>query len=146
MASVFTHTRELPPSATSRSTKSARCHNPTQNATDRPFCHRPPNGLPAPLPSPAGEKIMANPKTTPHDAQRFLDVLVVGEALVDVVTTPDGQVEHPGGSPANVAYGLGLLGVATGLLTAIAPDARGTLIEEHLHRAGVTLLPGSKLL
>ncbi|MEV4989857.1 PfkB family carbohydrate kinase [Pseudarthrobacter sp. LMD1-1-1.1] len=89
---------------------------------------------------------MANPKTTPHDVQRFLDVLVVGEALVDVVTTPDGQVEHPGGSPANVAYGLGLLGVATGLLTAIAPDARGTLIEEHLRRAGVTLLPESKLL
>ena len=84
---------------------------------------------------------MARPKTSPHDTQRFLDVLVVGEALVDVVTTPDGQVEHPGGSPANVAYGLGLLGVATGLLTAIAPDARGTLIEEHLRQAGVTLLP-----
>ena len=89
---------------------------------------------------------MANLDATRHQAQIPLDVLVVGEALVDVVTTPDNRVEHPGGSPANVAYGLGLLGVTTGLLTAIAPDARGTSIENHLRRAGVTLLPGSKSL
>ncbi len=39
------------------------------------------------------------------------DVLVVGEALVDIVRQQDGQVaEHPGGSPANVALGLGRLG------------------------------------
>lgn len=80
------------------------------------------------------------------DAQQPLDAVVVGEALIDVVTTPNRKMEYPGGSPANVAYGLGLLGVTTGLLTAIAPDARGTTIENHLHRAGVTLLPGSKSL
>ncbi|BCW54383.1 MULTISPECIES: PfkB family carbohydrate kinase [unclassified Arthrobacter] len=80
------------------------------------------------------------------DSQKPFDAVVVGEALIDVVTTPDSQVEHPGGSPANVAYGLGLLGVTTGLLTAIAPDERGRTIENHLHRAGVTLLPGSKSL
>ena len=72
--------------------------------------------------------------------------MVVGEALIDVVTTSHNKVEHPGGSPANVAYGLGRLGVNTGLLTAIAPDARGTSIEHHLRRAGVILLPGSKSL
>jgi fructokinase len=84
--------------------------------------------------------------TARPDAPRTLDVTVVGEALTDVVTTAHGQVEHPGGSPANVAYGLGRLGVPTGLLTAIAPDARGTAIENHLRSAGVTLLPGSKSL
>jgi fructokinase len=89
---------------------------------------------------------MENLKAARHDAQQPPDVVVVGEALIDVVTTQNSQVEHPGGSPANVAYGLGLLGVTTGLLTAIAPDARGTSIEDHLRRAGVTLLPGSKSL
>lgn len=85
-------------------------------------------------------------KTARHDAHQILDVMVVGEALIDVVTTSHDKVEHPGGSPANVAYGLGRLGVATGLLTAIAQDARGTFIENHLHSAGVILLPGSKSL
>jgi fructokinase len=85
-------------------------------------------------------------KTARHDAHQTLDVMVVGEALMDVVTTSHGRVEHPGGSPANVAYGLGRLGVTTGLLTAIAPDARGISIENHLRSAGVRLLPGSKSL
>ncbi|QCB98567.1 carbohydrate kinase [Arthrobacter sp. PAMC25564] len=85
-------------------------------------------------------------KTARHDAHQMLDVMVVGEALIDVVTTSHDKVEHPGGSPANVAYGLGRLGVATGLLTAIAQDARGTSIENHLRSAGVILLPGSKSL
>ena len=84
--------------------------------------------------------------TARHDAHQTLDVMVVGEALIDVVTTSHGRVEHPGGSPANVAYGLGRLGVTTGLLTAIGPDARGNAIENHLHSAGVILLPGSKSL
>lgn len=85
-------------------------------------------------------------KTARRDPHQTLDVMVVGEALIDVVTTPRGQVEHPGGSPANVAYGLGRLGVSTGLLTAIAPDARGICIENHLRSAGVILLPGSRSL
>ncbi|MGX1160205.1 fructokinase [Arthrobacter sp. SLBN-100] len=72
------------------------------------------------------------------------DVIVVGEALVDVVSTSKGRVEHPGGSPANVAYGLARLGVRTSLLTSIGDDERGALIERHLGGAGVALLPGSK--
>ena len=75
-----------------------------------------------------------------------LDVMVVGEALIDVVTTGSRRVEHPGGSPANVAYGLARLGVTTGLLTAIGPDAWGRRIEEHLTGAGVVVLPGSQSL
>lgn len=76
-------------------------------------------------------------------SRQLLDVVVVGEALIDVVTSPEGTTEYPGGSPANVAYGLGRLGINTGLLTAIGEDERGAAIERHLHSAGVTLLPGS---
>ncbi|MCP8999589.1 carbohydrate kinase [Pseudarthrobacter sp. RMG13] len=71
------------------------------------------------------------------------DVVVVGEALVDVVASSNGPVEHPGGSPMNVAYGLGRLGVSTALLTSLGADARGEAIEAHLRSAGVELLPGS---
>lgn len=76
-------------------------------------------------------------------SRQLLDVVVVGEALIDIVTSPEGTTEYPGGSPANVAYGLGRLGINTGLLTAIGEDERGAAIERHLHSAGVTLLPGS---
>lgn len=78
------------------------------------------------------------------DPARGADVVVVGEALMDIVVTSAGTVEHPGGSPANVAYGLGRLGVATALLTSIGHDPRGAAIQQHLGSAGVELLPGSK--
>jgi fructokinase len=72
------------------------------------------------------------------------DVLVIGEALVDIVSAP-GQpaVEHAGGSPANVALGLGRLGVTTRLLTRIGSDERGRLIRRHLEASGVRLVDGS---
>jgi len=82
--------------------------------------------------------------STPPTAPATPDVVVIGEALVDVVASPNGPIEHPGGSPMNVAYGLGRLGVATALLTSLGADARGEAIEAHLRRAGVELLPGSK--
>lgn len=72
------------------------------------------------------------------------DVVVVGEALMDIVVSPGGTMEHPGGSPANVAYGLGRLGADTALLTSIGDDHHAAVIETHLRSAGVSLLPGSK--
>ncbi|MCU1565646.1 MAG: sugar kinase, ribokinase [Pseudarthrobacter sp.] len=78
------------------------------------------------------------------DPKPGLDVLVVGEALVDIVVSPRGTAEYSGGSPANVAYGLGRLGAETALLTSIGDDHHAAAIEKHLHSAGVTLLPGSK--
>ncbi|WP_416417834.1 carbohydrate kinase family protein [Paenarthrobacter aromaticivorans] len=81
---------------------------------------------------------------TPTSASEPLDVVVVGEALIDIVESSDGQIEYPGGSPANVAYGLGRLDVKAGLLTAIGRDERGDAIAAHLQGAGVVLLPGSK--
>ncbi|WP_104043493.1 carbohydrate kinase family protein [Arthrobacter sp. ZGTC412] len=80
----------------------------------------------------------------PNRPRQVLDAVVIGEALIDVVSTPEGTNEHPGGSPANVAYGLARLGVSTGLLTAVGADRRGGVLREHLTGAGVTLLPGSR--
>ena len=72
------------------------------------------------------------------------DVLVIGEALVDIVSAPGRPpVEHPGGSPANVALGLSRLGVGAGLLTRIGDDERGRLVREHLEASGVELVEGS---
>lgn len=72
------------------------------------------------------------------------EVMVVGEALVDIVVSTHGTVEHPGGSPANVAYGLGRLGVPTSLLTSIGEDHHGAAIQRHLAGAGVELLAGAR--
>ena len=69
-------------------------------------------------------------------------IVVVGESLVDLVAGPDRRtyVAHPGGSPLNVAYGLARLGRPTSLLTRLGDDAFGTLVRDHLDRAGVDLL------
>ncbi|MCW2543197.1 MAG: hypothetical protein JWM40_749 [Frankiales bacterium] len=69
-------------------------------------------------------------------------VLVVGEALVDVVVELDGRRnERPGGSPANVAVGLARLGHRVQLLTALGDDAHGALLREHLAEVAVTAAP-----
>lgn len=65
-------------------------------------------------------------------------VLVIGEALIDIVER-EGHVaeEHVGGSPANVALGLGRLGVPVRLRTGLARDDRGMRIADHLTASGV---------
>ncbi|HEY8591074.1 MAG TPA: PfkB family carbohydrate kinase [Naasia sp.] len=70
-------------------------------------------------------------------------VLVIGEALVDVVVRAGTTEEHPGGSPANVALGLGRLGLGPALLTVIGRDPRGEAIREHLRASGVRVLESS---
>ncbi|NUP74006.1 MAG: hypothetical protein HOQ07_05065 [Sinomonas sp.] len=72
-----------------------------------------------------------------------MNVLVVGEALTDIIRTPVGTREHPGGSPANVALGLARLGVSTAFLTALGRDARGDAIAARLVAAGAEVLPES---
>lgn len=73
----------------------------------------------------------------------MVEVLAVGEALTDVVVSAGAVVEHPGGSPLNIAYGLGRLGVTVTLLTAFGQDARGEAIAAHLREAGVRIAEGS---
>lgn len=66
------------------------------------------------------------------------DLLVIGECVADVVRLRGAADQvHPGGSPANVAYGLARLGRATTLRTQLGPDAHGRLIRRHLESAGV---------
>jgi fructokinase len=72
-----------------------------------------------------------------------VNVLVIGESLVDIIHTPSGTEEHPGGSPANVALGLARLGVRTSFLTALGADSRGHAVADHLARSGVALLAES---
>ena len=65
--------------------------------------------------------------------------VVVGEALVDLVGQRGGRTleAHPGGSPANVALGLGRLGESVTLRTRLGRDAFGEMISAHLGASGV---------
>ncbi len=68
-------------------------------------------------------------------------VLVVGEALVDVVPDADGQPQDfPGGSPANVAIALGRLGRDVRLVTLLGDDPRGAAVRAWLEASDVTVL------
>jgi fructokinase len=88
-------------------------------------------------------------------------VLVIGEALVDIVGTArpngsgagngsssgrngkNGTKATPGGSPANVAVGLARLGLPTELVTRFGTDPYGDQLGAHLFGNGVQLAPGS---
>jgi fructokinase len=74
-----------------------------------------------------------------HDVR----IVVAGEALIDLVPDADGRLRTlPGGSPFNVAIGLGRLGVQVGLLSPLASDPLGDLLASRLSDAAVTrLLP-----
>lgn len=66
-------------------------------------------------------------------------VVVCGEALIDLVPLPGGEgyAARPGGSPANVAVGLGRLGVPVRLLSRLAADPFGRLLRDHVTASGV---------
>ena len=70
--------------------------------------------------------------------------LVIGEALIDIVER-DGTAlgEHVGGSPLNVAIGLGRLGRPVDFLTHIGRDDRGRRIVDYVEASGVQLVSGS---
>ncbi|WP_314616049.1 carbohydrate kinase family protein [Streptomyces stackebrandtii] len=75
-----------------------------------------------------------------------MSILVIGECVADIVRAPAGSGAddrvHPGGSPANVAYGLARLGRDVTLLTQLADDPTGRLIADHLKGAGVRIALG----
>ena len=71
-------------------------------------------------------------------------LLVVGEALVDIVAEPSGErTEHVGGSPANVAMGLARLGHDVDFAGWLGRDPRGERIVAHLADHDVRVLPES---
>jgi fructokinase len=71
------------------------------------------------------------------------DLLMIGEALIDVVRRP-GQPEQalPGGCSMNVAVALGRLGCRPYLATRVGKDQYGQIIAVHCGASGVQLLPG----
>lgn len=70
-------------------------------------------------------------------------VLVLGEALVDVVHQGGRVSEHVGGSPANVAFGLGRLDHDVTLAAWFARDERGDRIAQACVDSSVKVAEGS---
>jgi fructokinase len=70
-------------------------------------------------------------------------VLVIGEALIDVVHTPDGLVQNiVGGSPANTAVALSRLGIKTFMKSRTSLDEFGQVIRNYLETEKVDLSLG----
>jgi len=68
-------------------------------------------------------------------------IVVVGEALIDVVVDADGDSsETPGGSPLNVAVGLARLDVPALLVSQIGHDPRGGVLVRHLESSGAEVM------
>jgi fructokinase len=72
-------------------------------------------------------------------------VVVIGEALMDCVVGSSGKPLHevPGGSPMNVAIGLGRLGHSAVLAARVGSDSRGEIIASHVKASGVALIEAS---
>jgi fructokinase len=73
-----------------------------------------------------------------------LDVLSLGEALVDLLPSCTGPLEevprferHPGGAPANVAVGVARLGGASAFVGAVGDDPFGRYLRHALAVEGV---------
>ncbi|MGW2621819.1 carbohydrate kinase family protein [Micromonospora taraxaci] len=66
-------------------------------------------------------------------------IVVAGEALIDLVVTPDGERAVPGGSPANVAVTLARLDQPVRLLARLGTDDYGRQVAEHLRTNQVDL-------
>jgi fructokinase len=87
------------------------------------------------------ESGVATSGASPAAAAGEVTHLVVGECVADIVRVPgEPDRPHPGGSPANVAYGLARLGHPTALLTQLGVDPLGDLIRRHLIGVGVRVL------
>lgn len=70
-------------------------------------------------------------------------IFVAGEALIDMAPTRQGDkaafVAHPGGSPYNVAMGIGRLGEAVEFLGRFSTDGFGQLLRGHIGKSRVGL-------
>jgi fructokinase len=67
-----------------------------------------------------------------------VSVLVVGEALIDLIVSPDGRIEAvPGGGPFNVARTIARLGVPASFGGGVSDDAFGRRIADLLVADGV---------
>ena len=67
-------------------------------------------------------------------------VVVVGDALIDVLRDSEASREFPGGAALNVAVGLAVLGVPTTLIAMVGDDADGAILRSFLDQYGVQLI------
>ncbi|MGQ9730372.1 MAG: carbohydrate kinase family protein [Candidatus Zipacnadales bacterium] len=72
------------------------------------------------------------------------DIICLGEALIDMVAQNIGDLAHatgfdkaPGGAPANVAAGVGILGGSVGFIGKVGDDPWGRCLEETLRNCNV---------
>jgi fructokinase len=84
--------------------------------------------------------------TDPGATVSDLDVLCLGEALVDLLPDQRGPLEAcerfapcPGGAPANVATGLARLGVRVGFQGVVGDDPFGRLLARRMADEGIEL-------
>jgi fructokinase len=67
-------------------------------------------------------------------------IVVAGEALIDLVVSPGGQMDaRPGGGPYNAARTLARLGAETTFLGRLGDDGFGRLLRDRLTGEGVAL-------
>ncbi|SEM70583.1 sugar kinase [Cryobacterium sp. TMT1-3] len=67
-------------------------------------------------------------------------IVVVGDALIDVLRDSAESREFPGGAALNVAVGLAVLGVPTALIAMVGDDADGAVLRAFLDQYGVELI------
>lgn len=70
-------------------------------------------------------------------------VLVIGEALMDIIKSANETEVHPGGSPYNIATGLAGLGMDVSFHSQIGSDFNGKKLKSLLSKAGVSVTPES---
>ncbi|MCH9780556.1 MAG: carbohydrate kinase [Alphaproteobacteria bacterium] len=69
---------------------------------------------------------------SPQPATPNIDLLVIGEALIDLIPSKQGYMPSIGGSPLNVAVAAARLGVKTGFACGLSTDTHGEAIREYL--------------
>jgi fructokinase len=72
------------------------------------------------------------------------DIVCLGEALIDMVSQAPGELAEapgfekaPGGAPANVAAGLGILGASVGFIGKVGKDPWGDCLDQTLRDSSV---------
>ena len=81
----------------------------------------------------------------PDVRSRPIDLLAVGELLVDLISTEavdsltdaDAFARHQGGSPANLARNLALLGRTAALIACVGQDDLGRFLRDQIDAVGV---------
>ena len=68
---------------------------------------------------------------------KSIDVVALGEVLIDHVATDNGPLHSVGGSPANLVMNLSHLGHAVQLISAVGKDTFGQTIRDMLRMHGV---------